>query len=372
MGFSFNLARIINDKLQQANITSNQFIGECIAAIIFFTLAFVVGWIIYHVFERYFTKWAKKTETTLDDEIIKNVKKPVYFFVILVGLFYGLDQLSVLDPYSKEVSQIFMIGEILLVIFIVTRVINVFVTWYAERLAKQKKKAIDNRILNIFKKFLHGIVYLIGLLMILYALKIDLSGVVIGLGVGGIAIAFALQNILSDVFSAFSIYFDRPFEVGDYIVVGEHSGTVTKIGMKSTRMQLLQGEEMIVSNREITSGSVRNYKKMTKRRVEFIIRVTSNTPLEKLKTIPTLIEKIVIECKPAEFNMVHLRDIGPFSYNYEVVYFINSGDYNIYLDIHEKVIFAIKEIFEQEGIEFGFQGQKETTSPAKIKDSQGK
>jgi len=247
-----NLPEIINNQLRQLGLNIEPWTGEVIVAVLVFLLSILLGWIIYYVFEHYFTKWAKKTKTTLDDEIIRNIKRPVYFFVILVGLFYGLEQLSFLEPYETELTIIFAIAQILLIIFIITRVINVLISWYAEKITKQSKKVIDNRILNIFKKFLRAIVYLIGFLFILHTFNIDLSGVVIGLGIGGIAIAFALQNVLSDVFSAFSIYFDRPFEVGDFIAVGEHSGTVTKIGMKSTRMQLLQGEEMIVSNREIT------------------------------------------------------------------------------------------------------------------------
>ena len=352
-----NLPEIINNQIRQFGINVSSWVGEVIVAIIVFLLTILIGWIIYYIFEHYFTKWAEKTKTTLDDEIIRNVKKPVYFFVILVGLFYGLEQLSFLEPYENELTLIFAVAQILLVLFIITRVINVLISWYAKKIEKQRKKVIDNRILNIFKKFLHAIVYLIGFLIILHTFNIDLSGVVIGLGIGGIAIAFALQNVLSDVFSAFSIYFDRPFEVGDFVCVGEHSGTVTKIGMKSTRLQLLQGEEMVVSNREITSSSVRNFRKMTRRRVEFIIRIAPNIPLEKLKNIPMIIEKTIKKMDSTEFDMVHFREIGPFSYNFEIVYYINTGDYLKFLDIHEKVNFALKEAFDKEKIEFAFQAR---------------
>jgi small-conductance mechanosensitive channel len=231
----------------------------------------------------------------------------------------------------------------------------VLITWYAEKLQKQKKKMIDNRILHIFRQFLHAIVYIIGFLFILTAFHIDLSGVVIGVGIGGIAIAFALQNVLSDVFSAFSIFFDRPFEIGDYIVVGPNAGTVSKIGMKSTRVQLLQGEELIISNREITSGSVRNFRKMTRRRVEFTIRIAPNTSTEKLKSIPKLVEQTVKKCKPAEFDTVYFFDIGSFSYNYQVVYFLNTGDFNTYIKTQELINYSLKELFDKEGIGFGFQ-----------------
>jgi small-conductance mechanosensitive channel len=238
----------------------------------------------------------------------------------------------------------------------------VFLSWYAERIAKTRKKALSSNILRVFKNILHVFVYIFALLYLLYVSKIDLSGALVGLGVTGIAIAFALQNILGDLFSAFTIYFGRPFEIGDYIVVGEDGGTVTKIGLRSTRVQLLEGEELIISNREITSGKVRNLQKMPRRRVEFIIRVSPNVQLKKLKKVPSVLKEIVESCKPVEFDMVHLREVGPFSYNFEVVYYLNTGDYKQYLDVHNNVIFAIRERFEKEGIDFGFQGSNRFSS----------
>ena len=354
MQVTIDLATFIKQLLQGFGV-EDPLILQISVAVIIFTLSILAGWIVYHIFEHYFSKWANKTKSTLDDEIIKNIKKPIYFLVILIGFYYGIDQLDALEDYTTILTQIFNIAEILLAAFIITRVINVFVSWYGEK--NKQRKQIDNRILNVFKKFLQGIVYLIAFLVILNVFNVDLSGVVIGVGVGGIAIAFALQSILSDAFSAFSIYFDKPFEVGDFIVVGDQSGTVTKIGMKSTRLQLLQGEEMIISNREITSGSVRNYRKMTQRRVEFILRVSPHTSLQKLKKVSQIIERTIKKVDSTEFGMVHFKEIGSFSFNFEVVYYIKTGDYLKFLDIHEKINFTLKEEFDKEKIEFAFQSK---------------
>jgi len=352
MGVVIDFAEFIRETLNQIGLKDQTWV-QIAVAFIFFLLSIIAGWIVYHIFEHYFTKWAKKTKTTLDDEIIKNVKKPVYFLVILIGFYYGIDQLAVLDVYSTIVVQIFSIAEILLAAFIITRVINVFVSWYAEK--NRQRRQVDNRILNIFKKFLQGIVYLLAFLVILNAFNVDLSGVVIGVGVGGIAIAFALQNVLSDVFSAFSIYFDKPFEVGDFIIVGPHAGTVKKIGMKSTRLQLLQGEELVLSNREATTTSIRNFKKMEKRRVEFSLRAAYDTPIKKLKKIPEVVKKLIEKYDLVEFDNIHFTDFGNLGLNFQVVYYIKTGDYNKYLDIQQDINFAIMDAFEKEGIEMGYQ-----------------
>jgi small-conductance mechanosensitive channel len=225
--------------------------------------------------------------------------------------------------------------------------------WYAG-----KRECIAGKnsqyLIFILKKIVQVIVFIVGFLIILYVFNIDLTGALVGLGVGGIAIAFALQSTLSDVFSAFSIYFDHPFEIGDFIVVGEYSGTVTNIGVKSTRLKLLQGEELIISNKELTTVSVRNFRKLEKRRVAFTIGVVYGTPLDKLKKISPIITEIIKDMDGAEFERTFFTEFGESSLKFDISYYVNSADYTKYLEIREKINFAIIEAFEQEGIEMAF------------------
>jgi len=336
---------------------SNPLFGEAMISVIIFAVFFITGWIVYHIFKRYFSRWAEKTKTKLDDEILRNIKKPIYFFVILIGTYFALNNFTFIKTYSTELTFIFSIAQILLVTFVITRVVNVVIAWYAERRSKQK---MSEHILFVFKKIINFIIYMFAFLLILYILEIDLSGAVVGLGVGGIAIAFALQNVLSDAFSAFSIYFDKPFEIGDYIVVGKYSGTVKKIGMKSTRVQLLQGEELVLANSELTKASVRNFKKMEKRRISFSFGVTYDTPTKKLKKIPDIIRDIVNPDKLEyvdSLDRVHFTEFGDFSLNFDVVFYMKTKDYVKYRDTQQEINFAIKEAFEKEGIEMAFPTQ---------------
>ena len=161
-------------------------------------------------------------------------------------------------------------------------------------------------------------------------------------------------------FSAFSIYFDRPFEIGDFIIVGEYAGTVKKIGMKSTRVQLLQGEELVLSNSELTKTNIRNFKKMKKRRINFSFGVTYDTPLKKLKKIPDII-KDIINPEKIDFvdrlDRVHFKEFGDFSLKFDIVYYVKSDDYAKYMDTQQEINYAIKEVFEKEGIEMAFPTQ---------------
>jgi len=344
-------------ELLQQYVGLSQFVSEIVAFAIIFTLAIVIAWIGHSIFKRYLVRWATKTQTHLDDEIVRNVRAPIFLLAILFGLYYGLVGVASLQAYSQEFALAFTVGQILVVTFIITRITNVLISWYAEQSVKRGRN-VSNHILFILKKVLQFFIYIFAFLIILGVFDVDLSGIVVGLGVGGIAIALALQSILSDALSAFSIYFERPFELGDFIVVGDYAGTVKKIGIKSTRIQLLQGEELIISNKELTSKSVRNFKKLKKRRITFTVQVSCDTPIEKLKKIPEIIAEIIKKIKMTQLGTVHFRQFGDFSFDFDVVYYVKTGDYTKYLDIQQRINFEILEEFEKEKIEMPYPTQK--------------
>jgi small-conductance mechanosensitive channel len=320
-------------------------------------VALIIAWIGHSIFKRYLIRWASKTDTHLDDEILRNVRAPIFLLALLFGLYYGLAGVASLSAYSQDFASAFAVGEILVLTFIITRIANVLISWYAEESIKRGRN-VSNHILFILKKVVQVVVYGFAFIIILGVFDIDLSGVVIGLGVGGIAVALALQNVLSDALSAFSIYFDGTFAIGDFIIVGDYAGTVTKIGIKSTRLQLLQGEELIVSNKELTSKYVRNFKKLKKRRIIFTVQVSCDTPIEQLKKIPEIIAEIIKKIKMTALGTVHFRQFGDFSFDFDVVYYVKTGDYTKYLDIQQRINFEILEEFEKEKIEMPYPTQK--------------
>jgi small-conductance mechanosensitive channel len=344
-------------ELLQQYIGLNQLISEIVAFVIIFSLAIISAWIGHTLFKRYLCRWAAGTQTNLDDAILSNVRAPIFLLAILFGLYYGVSGFTTLQAYSTEFALAFTVGEILVITFIITRIANVLISWYAQQSVKRGKN-VSNHILFILKKVIQLVVYSFAFLIILGVFNVNLSGVVVGLGVGGIAIALALQNILSDALSAFSIYFDRPFEIGDFIVIGDYAGTVNKIGIKSTRIELLQGEELVISNKELTSTSVRNFKKLQRRRIVFSVKVTCDTSIEKLKKIPNIIANILKETELAELDRVHFKQFGDFSLDFEVVYYLSTGDYNKYMDIQQKINYGILEAFEKEEIEMAYPTQK--------------
>jgi small-conductance mechanosensitive channel len=197
-----------------------------------------------------------------------------------------------------------------------------------------------------------------GLLFILSNLGVNITSLIAGLGSGGIAVALAMQNILGDLFSYFAIYFDKPFVKGDFIIIGPQLGVVDKIGIKTTRIRALQGEEIIISNSELTSSRIQNFKKMEERRVVFSFRVFYKTPLEKLEKIPQYVRDIVSAQEQVRFDRAHLAAFGESAYVFEIVYYVQSGDYNEYMDIHQNIHFQIIAVFERENIDFAYPTQK--------------
>ena len=177
------------------------------------------------------------------------------------------------------------------------------------------------------------------------------------MGVSGVIAAIALQNVLADLLTSFSIYLDKPFELGDYVYVGDLKGTVKKVGFYSTRLQALRGEEIVISNREMRGKVIQNFKKMTRRRVSFSIGVTYQTGASKLRAIPDMIKTIINDIPVAEADRVHFSQFGAFSLDFEIVYYLNTNNYATYMDVQQQVNLSIVEQFSKEGIEFAYPTQ---------------
>jgi len=194
-------------------------------------------------------------------------------------------------------------------------------------------------------------------LIILDNLNVEISTLVASLGIGGIAVALALQNILGDLFASLSITLDKPFAIGDFIVVDDFEGDVEDIGLKSTRIRSLSGEELIFSNTDLLSSRVRNFKRLEKRRISFGIGVVYGTPVEKLKKIPGMIEDIISPLENVEFDRTHFKTLGDFSLDFSVVYHVLEPAYAAYLDVQQVINLKIYQRFEEEGIEFAYPTQ---------------
>ncbi|PLX26191.1 mechanosensitive ion channel protein MscS [Candidatus Parcubacteria bacterium] len=300
---------------------------------------------------------AKKTRTNLDDafiDYISSIKPPVY---LLVSLWVGA-QLIILPDYIQKAIMFFFV---IVLVYEVVRAMEKVVVYGIESYGRKKSAEYDPRqnasMVHLSKLIVRITLWSIGLLMILSNLGVNISSLVASLGIGGIAIALAVQNVLGDVFSSFSIYLDKPFEVGDFITIGTDSGTVEKIGLKTTRIKTMRGEELVVPNKELTSTRVQNFKKLDKRRDVIEIGVTYDTSYDKLEKIPTMVEEVISSVAGVDFDRCHFSKYADSSLNFEIVYFVGTSAYAEFMDAKQQINLNLFKRFAEEKIEFAYPTQ---------------
>ncbi len=315
-------------------------------------------WIFKKIIIVRLSKLAQKTKTQLDDlavKILSNAGWPLFY--VLLSFYLALKFIA--SP--RILDKLLYYALILIVSYLAVRAAGEIVDFgekkLIERQEKKNKQKVDKSVIDLLSKGIKIIIWSLAIVLVLSNFGYNVSTLIAGLGVGGVAVAFALQNILSDIFASFSIYFDRPFQIGDFIVIGQDKGTVKHIGIKSTRLQTLEGQELVISNKELTNARINNYKKMKRRRANFTIGITYETPIEKLKKIPKIIKKIFQEIDLVELSRVHFKEFADFSLNFEVVYYVNSKDYLDYMNSQQEINFKIKKAFEKEKIEMAYPTQ---------------
>ncbi len=297
---------------------------------------------------------AAKTETTFDDFLITLISK-VIMPLLYFGAYYMASGLLVLgEAYDKGFG---IISKAIITIYVARfaiEILNYGVKVYLKSAGFEEnaRKSLMG-IMRVAKL----LIWALAVISFFDSMGFKVTGILAGLGIGGVAVAMAAQAVLKDLFSYFAILFDRPFEIGDFIIVDDKMGVVEHIGIKTTRISSLGGEQIVFSNTDLTDSRVRNYRRMVRRRVLFQIGVTYGTPAEKLEKIPETIEAIVRGIADTEFDRTHFQGYGDFSLNFEIVYYVLGNDYNKFMDIQQEINLKIFREFEKMGVEFAFPTQ---------------
>jgi small-conductance mechanosensitive channel len=298
--------------------------------------------------------WAKKTDAPLDDVLVKNVSKPLLRLLYLGAVYAAVQTLTMPEATARAVD---IAGKILLAIFgirfVIAVLVNVIKYYWLPKEADDGREKTVKALMPIVKIA----VWIVGLIFLIDNLGFEIGTVVAGLGIGGVAVALAGQAILKDLFSYFAILFDRPFEIGDNIAVGDQMGTVEKVGVKTTRLRSIGGEQLIFSNADLTDSRVQNYKRMDRRRISFEIGVTYQTPAAQLQRIPAMVGEVIDPVAGTDFDRAHFSSFGDSALIFEIVYFVHGNDYKFYMDVQQQINLALFERFEAEGIEFAYPTQ---------------
>jgi small-conductance mechanosensitive channel len=298
--------------------------------------------------------WAAKTPGQWDDfivEIFSAFGIPVIQWIIV---YWGLHLLHL----SDKVEHILQVATSLILTYFVLRILSALVLRLV-RSGVTRRDSGEEKIKQLggLMIVINMVIWFLGLVFLLGNWGIEITPIIAGLGIGGIAVALAAQNILGDLFSYFVIFFDRPFEAGDFIIVDDKMGTIEYVGIKTTHIRALGGEQIIIGNSNLTNSRIHNYKRMARRRVVFTIDVEYRTPLDTLKKIPAMLRSAVEKQQLITFDRAHFASYKDWSLRFEIVYYVETPDFNRYMDIQQNINFAIHEMFEREKINFAYPTQ---------------
>ena len=298
---------------------------------------------------------AAKTETDVDDLVTELLEKTKFLFVALVALYAGARSLTLPPEVDDLMSTILVLGFLIQGAFWANGMVN----YILESWARQKFEADPtiSTALGSVGFLIRFAVWATFVMLALDNLGINIGPLVASLGIGGVALALALQGILGDLFASLTIIFDKPFAVGDYIQVGDLAGTVQHVGLKSTRIRASSGEQLVFSNADLLGSRIRNFQNRQERRCAFTLGVTYDTSSEKLERIPDLIREIIESRENTRFDRSFFMTFGDSALNIETVYYMLVPDFQTYGETHHAINLEIFRKFAEEGIEFAYPTQ---------------
>lgn len=336
-------------------LLGNTALGWSIAA-----SAFVLLWLVLLVARRLTIRRLEKLKAKKDSLVALDVAIEVMqatqgWFLFLIALFVGSRFLDIEGNVGQWIARAAMIATLVqLGLWLSAGVVKSIQSKRQRDLEESPDSVAAMDILSFIARVA---IWSIVLLAALDNLGVNITTMIAGLGVGGIAVALAAQNILGDLFASLSIVLDKPFVVGDFLSIGDFLGSVEKVGIKTTRLRSLSGEQLIFSNNDLLSSRIRNYGRMFERRVVFSLGVTYQTSAETLRAIPGLLRDAVESQEQVRFDRAHFQKYGDFALIFEVVYYVLSPDYNQYMDIQQAINLKIYDDFEANGIDFAYPTQ---------------
>ena len=330
-------------------------VQDYLIAIAIILVAFILIKVIKNTFLVRLRKLTSHTENHVDDFVISSISRFGIPALYILGVYIGLNYLT----FTQKVENILRIAVTVAITFYVIRFISSLILSLLESYIKRRSDADrgEDRVKQLggIMLIINIIIWAIGLIFLFDNMGFDVTAVIAGMGIGGIAIALAAQNILSDLFNYFVIFFDKPFEIGDFIIVDDKLGTIEYIGIKTTRVKSLSGEQLVFSNSDLTDSRIHNYKRMGTRRIVFKVSVMYETPHQILNKIPGLLKSIVEEQKgKTVYDRAHFAAFGESSFDFEVVHIVQSADFNYYMDVQQQINFRILEEFDEMKVKLAY------------------
>lgn len=332
-----------------------EFLGISLAnwafAVVLATISFVFARTLIGVFLRKLRKISASPNAPISRIAVVVLSGTSNTLLLLASILIGVGLLDLPERWLVRVSSLWFVVAALQVGLWANRASALALAQYFKRHSASETfqgSALATLSLWGAKVFLWVVV----VLAMLSNVGVNITAFVASLGVGGIAIALAMQNILGDVFASLSIAVDKPFEVGDFIVVGSLSGTVEHVGLKTTRIRSLGGEQIVMANADMIGSTIQNYKRLLERRIVFEIALNYGCSAQQVREVPQRIEHIIRQQKKARFDRCHFRSFGESALEFEVVYIVLDPSYNVYMDIQQDINLEIMDAFNEIGVSF--------------------
>ena len=337
----------------------NEYLGNPLRswamALAVFTFGYFLVVLLLRYLGRKLASLSKKTVSTLDDMIADQIRNRMSkIFIFFLALYVASHVLTLPEKTAGLIYASLFLALTLQLGIWGSGIINYVVRG---RAARDGEDVLNLEAYSVLTFIFKTTMWVLLVLLALNNLGIQITTLIAGLGVGGIAVALALQNILGDLFASLSIVLDRPFIIGDFIIVGTEMGNVEHVGLKTTRVRSLSGEQLIFSNTDLLASRIKNYRRMDERRVLFNVGVIYQTPREKLDKIPGIVRDVIKGQEVTRFDRAHFTGFGDFSLDFEFVYYVLDKDFNVYRDVHQKILLWVHKAFGEEGVEFAYPTQ---------------
>jgi small-conductance mechanosensitive channel len=316
----------------------------------------LVVWIALALAKRYgggfLVRVARRAEARWGDRLAGTVRATSLVLLTPVALYAGFSALDAPARLARLIEAAAVLALLAQAGLWANRLIAI---WMEQKVAESRDRGAEGATaLSLLTFAARVVLWSLVLLAALDQLDFNITALVAGLGIGGIAVALAVQNILGDLFASLSIVLDKPFAVGDFIVVDGLRGVVERVGIKTTRVRSLDGELLVFPNSDLMKSRIRNFRQMDERRVLFTVGVTYQTPPEKVRAIPRWLREAVQTQSRTRFDRAHFKEYGDSALVFEIVYYVLDRDYNLYMDVQQAINLAVFDRFAREGVEFAY------------------
>lgn len=336
----------------QSFLKHEQWVNVAVVAVIT-VIVYILLKFLLHFISTHLDKWADSKHQKIYSFAIEMLGRTRRLLLFIFSLLIALKFIELPEDWQQALSHGWFITLTLQLSLWLDGVVRLWLDSVRSD-PSTLRNPVTTTVLGIMMRLL---VWVMALLSILGNMGVDITALIASLGVGGIAIALAIQTLLSDLFASLSIGFDKPFEIGDFVVFDDVAGTVEHIGLRTTRIRSLGGEQIVLANNILLQQTIHNYKRMEERRIVFRFGILYSTPKEQVEKLGGVMKELIENVDNTRFDRAHFLAFDDYQLTFEVVYYVTSADYNVYMDVQQAINLAMLERFAEEDVEFAFPTQ---------------